>query len=99
MTKEEIIERLESIKETFESFSYGLDDIHLDIEALEYAIGYLKGKPMTNKEKIFEDFGIKLESDCLCTSDEVEEECIKNGYCLTCEKWLNAEFKERSKND
>jgi hypothetical protein len=42
MSKEEAIKRLESIKETFETFSYGLDDIHLDIEALEYAIGYLK---------------------------------------------------------
>ena len=42
MSKEEIIERLESIKETFETFAYGLDDIHLDIEALEYAIENLK---------------------------------------------------------
>lgn len=52
---------------------------------------------MTNREKIFEDFGINLESSCICTSDEVEEECVKNGDCLGCEKWLNAEFKERSK--
>lgn len=44
MTKEEAIERLESIKETYETFAHGLDDIHLDIEAIEYAIGYLKGK-------------------------------------------------------
>lgn len=42
MTKEESIKRLESIKETYETFAHGLDDIHLDIEALEYAIGYLK---------------------------------------------------------
>lgn len=55
MTKEESIKRLESIKETYETFAHGLDDIHLDIEALEYAIGYLK--------------------------------------------WLNTEFKERSKDD
>ena len=56
---------------------------------------------MTNREKIFEEFGINLDldSDCLCTSDEVEEECIKNGFCLACEKWLNAEFEERSKDD
>ena len=47
MTKEEVIERLESIKETYETFADGLDDIHLDIEALEYAIEYVKG----NKEK------------------------------------------------
>ena len=99
MTKEEIIKRLESIKETFETFACGLDDIHLDIEALEYTIGYLKGKQMTNREKIFEDFGINLDSDCICTSDEVEEECIKSGDCFRCEKWLNAEFKERSKDD
>lgn len=42
MTKEESIKRLESIKETYETFAYGLDDIHLDVEALEYAIGYLR---------------------------------------------------------
>lgn len=42
MTKEESIKRLESIKETYETFTHGLDDIHLDIEALEYAIGYLR---------------------------------------------------------
>lgn len=106
MSKEEIIERLESIKETFETFSYGLNDIHLDIEALEYAIGYLKGNEaptnfglMTNREKIFEITGVNLESSCICTSDECEEECIKNGDCFMCEKWLNAEFKERKKND
>ncbi len=52
---------------------------------------------MTNREKIFEDFGINLEASCICTSDEVEEECIKNGDCFTCEKWLNAEFKESGK--
>lgn len=97
--REKAIERLESIKETYETFSCGLDDIHLDIEALEFAIGYLKGKRKTNREKIFEDFCINLESSCLCTSDEIEEECIKNGNCLACEKWLNAEFKERSKDD
>ena len=99
MTKEEAIERLESIKETYETFACGLDDIHLDIEALEYAIGYLKGKTKTNREKIFEVFGVILEPSCICTSDECEEKCIKNGDCLACEKWLNAEFKERSKND
>lgn len=49
---------------------------------------------MTNREKIFDDFGINLESSCICTSDEVEEDCIKNGDCFACEKWLNAEFKE-----
>lgn len=99
MTKEEVIKRLESIKETYETFAGGLDDIHLDIEALGYAIGYLKSglRSMTNREKIFEDFGINLESSCICTSDEVEEECVKNGDCLACEKWLNAEFKKRSK--
>ncbi len=42
MTKEEVIKRLESIKETYETFAGGLDDIHLDIEALGIAIGYLK---------------------------------------------------------
>lgn len=101
MTKEEAIKRLESIKETYETFSGGLDDIHLDIEALELAIEYLKSglRSMTNREKIFEITGINLESSCICTSDEVEEECIKNGDCLACEKWLNASFKERSKND
>ena len=97
MTKEEAIERLESIKETYETFAHGLDDIHLDIEAIEYAIGYLKGKQKTNREKIFEVFGVILEPDCICTSDECEEECIKNGDCFACEKWLNAEFRERSK--
>lgn len=50
---------------------------------------------MTNREKIFEDFGINLESDCICTSEECEEECIKNGDCFRCNKWLNAEFKEK----
>lgn len=97
MTKEEAIKRLESIKETYETFAHELDDIHLDIEALDYAIGYLKGKPMTNREKLFEVFGINLEASCICTSDKVEEECIKNGDCFECDKWLNAEFKERSK--
>ena len=67
------------------------------IEAVEYAIGYLKGKQKTNREKIFEVFGVILEPDCICTSDECEEECIKNGDCFACEKWLNAEFRERSK--
>lgn len=43
MTNEEVIKRLESIKETYESFACGLDDIHLDIEALEYAIEYVNG--------------------------------------------------------
>ncbi len=52
---------------------------------------------MTNREKLFEVFGINLEASCICTSDEVEEECIKNGDCFECDKWLNAEFKERSK--
>ena len=42
MTKEEIIKRLESIKETYETFACGLDDIHLDIEALEFAIENLR---------------------------------------------------------
>ena len=42
MSKEEAIERLESIKETFETFAHGLDDIHLDIEALEFAIENLR---------------------------------------------------------
>lgn len=98
MTKEESIKRLESIKETYETFAYGLDDIHLDVEALEYAIGYLKGKPMTNKEKIFEVFGAKLEPDCICTSDAVEDGCIENGDCFRCGKWLYSEFKER-RND
>ena len=42
MTKEEVIERLESIKETYETFAHGLEDIHLDIEALEYAIENLR---------------------------------------------------------
>ena len=99
MTKEEAIKRLESIKETYETFACGLDDIHLDIEALEYAIGYLKGKTKTNREKIFEVFGVILEPSCICTSDAVEDGCIANGDCFTCGKWLNAEFKERSKDD
>lgn len=50
MSKEEAIERLESIKETFETFAYGLDDIHLDIEALEYAIDYMEEKENAEKE-------------------------------------------------
>lgn len=53
---------------------------------------------MTNREKIFEVFGINLEASCICTSDEVEERCINNGDCFECDKWLNAEFKERSKD-
>lgn len=52
MNKEEAIKRLESIKETYETFAGGLDDIHLDIEALEYAIENLNYKPATNREKI-----------------------------------------------
>lgn len=101
MTKEEAIKRLESIKETYETFAGGLDDIHLDIEALEYAIRYLKSglRSMTNREKAFEVFGINFEASCICTSDEVEDECIKNGDCFECDKWLNAEFKERSENE
>ncbi len=54
---------------------------------------------MTNREKILEDFGIDLEASCICTSDEVEERCIKNGLCFECDKWLNAEFKERRKEN
>lgn len=42
MTNEEAIKRLESIKETFETFACELDDIHLDIEAIEYAIENLR---------------------------------------------------------
>ena len=52
MSKEKIIERLESIKETFETFAYGLDDIHLDIEALEYAIDYMEEKENAEKKDI-----------------------------------------------
>lgn len=50
MTKEESIKRLESIKETYETFAHGLDDIHLDIEALEYAIGYMEEKENAEKK-------------------------------------------------
>ena len=46
---------------------------------------------MKNKELMKVIFDIDLPVNCVCDSDMIDQECIKNGKCLFCKKWQDNE--------